>query len=263
MVYHATPGHIEDWELQETIAKLLDITGTPLALWPIQEITGTTIDDASLNGYDLTAIASVATWVTHTKRCTALQFDRVTRRLYRADAGGAFSFGDGATDDPFSVIAVIYASGASVSNSVVIAKNDPVTTKREWEFRYTATGDGSVAFQMYDESVPATIYSSIAMPAVDKPQMGHWRVYIATYDGTGTEAGVNIYENGVLVAQCKIVTGAYVAMENLGVDLTVGSNAVGGEMWEGNILFAGVCSKELSVDEAWSITTMLRGIMGM
>jgi hypothetical protein len=52
-------------------------------------------------------------------------------------------------------------------------------------------------------------------------------------------------------------------MENLGVDLTVGSNAVGGEMWEGNILFAGVCSKELSAAEAWSITTMLRGIMGM
>jgi hypothetical protein len=129
-----------------------------------------------------------------------------------------YSFGNSATDKPFSVEAWVNMTDAT---SFVIASKGVNNVDAEWLF-YVASSD-KVYFQLHDESVADCRLGRAYNTALTsfEGQMIH---LVATYDGSSTEAGMNIYLNGVQVDDVSVGAsqGSYVAMEKQEHDVWIG-----------------------------------------
>lgn len=260
MAYHSTVGHVEDWELKKGITDIIDIFGNPTVVWPMQEISGTVIHDESKNGYDLTADSDVSTWFDHSTRCNFLDFGAMFTRLYRPDASGHFSYGDGTTDSAFSVALCTNFDYEEPNVSFLVAKyRNDATIKTEWEIFVDNSTD--IIFILDDMSASA----SIKVNALSAIPFGTFRTYVFTYDGSEGTDGMKIYENGVLMSTTPTTNGTYTAMEPTGVDLSVGANSNSNptNRLDGRLSFLAIGPKELDADEAWNLNTIIRGLHGL
>ena len=92
MTYHSTLGSIESWEYSRGVSEILNIFQADLgdtSLWPMQEISGTTISDESVGELDLTAASDVAGWYTEYGRGRMLDFkNNASYMLSRTDTAG-------------------------------------------------------------------------------------------------------------------------------------------------------------------------------
>lgn len=128
-----------------------------------------------------------------------IEFDAVTDVLEIAD-DDLLSFGDGATDDPFSIAGWVYPGSAYMVDKAIN------TVAGEWFVYFHA---GEVFFGVIDRSTGArvSIKSASATTAT-------WAHYTFTYNGNGAESGLNIYRDGSLLTPTGNSGGSYVAMEN-------------------------------------------------
>jgi hypothetical protein len=254
-----------DAELLSDISSILDIMGTPKLLCPLIENTGTTVNDYTRNGYDLTASVDTANlyypqFGSSERIFHTFDLNGTDEYMSIADASGNFSFGNGVSDSAFSVFALVYPD--SVANNVIAAKWDATTgsEKREWVFRFAS---GQLQFYLYDES--ANTYIGRDNTVTNIP-VGHWYLLVATYSGNSTCAGCKVYSNGVQVDNADHSSGVYVAMEPLAQPFYVGTRKGTAALeyhWNGRMAYAGVCAKELSADEIWTLYQRLKGIGGL
>ena len=158
-----------------------------------------------------------------------------------------FSFGDGSTDQAFSITAwvkMIDATNFQIMNKGIF------NTDGEWNFR-TNSSD-KLVFALYDESVSST-HESVISSALTTYQ-NQWIHVAATYDGRGgTSAndGMELYINGANSTNSRSGLGTYVAMENLTGNVTIGAgNSV---FANGSIAQVGIWQRQLSSSEVLNI----------
>jgi hypothetical protein len=115
------------------------------------------------------------------------------------------SFGDGAVEQPFSVVALIKPD---VNNATMtIASKQNSATAEEWELYLNSSGRPS--FNLRDESASANLGRQ------DATAFGtSWGLAIGTYDGGGSEPGIRVYKDAARVDDTSFSSGSYTAMEN-------------------------------------------------
>ena len=247
---------ITDNIIRDPLDTTLEKLGTPRLLCPCTSTTGTSITDYTRLSNALTAQASVADWYGFQGRATYYDFNGTAHYLYRANDTD-FDFGDAATDDAFSVVCCVNPD--DVTSRQIIGKWDD-NNQREWRLFFDANGYPTL--QLYDESADTYIGRQDQTAFTT----GSWQVIVATYDGSGINAGCKIYIDGVQLDDTDYDNGVYVAMEAVTANLMVGAlknAAVYSEYYDGKMTWIGVAAKELSPDEVWSLTQRLKGVLGI
>lgn len=255
-IYHNNVGYVNTSEISGIVPTILDILGSPRLLCPCVEITGTSITDYTRNSNTLTAQATVSTWHGCKWRSPYYNFNGTSHYLYRTNDTD-FDFGDAAVDQAFSIVACVYAD--NVASRQIIGKWD-ANNAREWRLFLDASGYPTI--QLYDESIDKYIGRQDQTALVTTG----WKVLVVTYDGSAICGGCKIYLDGVQVDDADYTDAGYVAMEAVTANLMVGAlknAAVYSEYWDGKMTWIGVAAKELSADEAWSLTQRLKGVLGI
>ncbi len=90
-----------------------------------------------------------------------------------------FSFGNGSSDSPFSIVALINPN-AVATNKCIMAKFNIVTgsTQQEYLFSFPTTG---ISFNLYDDSANSIIGRNYSGSLVG--DIGSWHSYMTTYSG--------------------------------------------------------------------------------
>ena len=173
-----------------------------------------------------------------------IDFDGSNDYLSIADADD-LSFGNGTTDNPFSVC--VYSKPADVTSI------DQLYGKRnEYSFVFSAgnaqnyVGDNSSTSSYIGRSGSALAYDGV------------YSLWSSVYDGDGSTTGIRIYANSTRVDDTDATDGSYAAMHNLSYPVTIG---VG---WNtSNYYFEGVANgfflfpSELSVENISALDTYL------
>jgi len=253
-------GYVDISEIRDSLNNVLEVLGDVRLLLPQVEITGTSITDYTRRTNTCTASTSVATWYGFQGRATYYDYNGTSYYLYRADDAD-FTFGDGSTDEAFSIVACVNPDG--VTSRTIMAKWDATTAAeaREWKFGFDASGYPTMI--LYDESANAYIGRQDQTAFAT----GTWKVLVATYDGGGSASGVKIYIDGVQLDDADVTDGTYVAMEDTATQLTIGSfegtAGAQSEFYDGKMTWVGIAAKELDADEVWSLTQRLKGVLGV
>jgi hypothetical protein len=242
------------------VAKLLNIGGDVRLLWLPKSSDTTTTTDASRNARVFTyneSLASFDTLMESLGTGRAVVFNGTDEEADVPDAAN-LSFGDGAVDKPFSIVALVNLADAT--SSAILTKYDTTSGQREWIFQI-ATSDRPT-FQVYDDSASARIGRQ------DATALGQnaWHILVATYDGSRASTGLRIYLDGARVDDTDNNTGTYVAMENgtevvaLGYWQTTGTKQ---NFFDGKMAMVMLCAKALSQDEVWAIKEAANGFFDL
>ena len=192
------------------------------ALWTPGPTEGLTVADGAVASRVWTHATTPTGRLSRLGRGYALAFNGTTDFLTCPDATD-LSFGDGATDTPFSVFALANVTDTAAARAF-LAKNG------EWAFSINAAD--KLQLQLVDLSVPA-VPSRLQDTATTR--QGTWATYSGTYSKAtgGATAGndCTLYENGVLVPSTATNDPAYVAMENGTAVGTLGALNAGASAW--------------------------------
>jgi hypothetical protein len=264
------PGTPEgDRVRQNFIADLFGILGDVRLLWLPGLGDTTTTTDKSRNARVFTYSESLASFDTPPGTQgsgVAVTFNGTDEEADVPD-NDDFSFGDGAVDQPFSIVALLEADDATptaIANILARWDKDTDGELREWRFFLTAT-NGYPTLELYDESANAYIgrQDQTALTA------NTFTLLIATYDGSGASTGINIYVDAVVLDDADSASGSYVAMENLADKvllahgLSAAATPVAEEFWAGQMGLVALCAKELSTDEAWEIRELMNAFFDL
>jgi len=118
-----------------------------------------------------------------------LDFERTNTDYVTISDEDEFSFSDSGTDKPFSVSAWVNFEDAS--DSTIISKMKDAT---HFEWYLTTSGADLIQFRVMNAD--GSKYVGRQTPAATSNE-STWCHYAATYDGSETSAGVNIYIDGV------------------------------------------------------------------
>lgn len=151
------------------------------------------------------------------------------------------SFGNGATDSPFSISAWIKPTS---SGRFTIAFKWG-TSLREYYFQIAGGG----ALQV---SLNSSLSVYIGRNGQTTISQNVWSHVICTYDGSGNKNNVNIYLNGVLDNSTTISSGTYTAMSNTAQPFEIGRYN-GGSYASGLIDETAVFNSELSASDITTI----------
>jgi hypothetical protein len=142
----------------------------------------------------------------------------------------SLSFGDGSSDDPFTLTCWAYNedySGLPYGLQAILSKDGDVP--REWQTYINSSGN--IAFALYDNGGNQRIerQGPFSVPLYT------WYHAALTYDGSSSSSGLKVYVNAVRVDNADDDAGSYVAMHD-------GANPV--KLGKGNttadpIVFAG------------------------
>lgn len=185
-------------------------------------------------------------------------FRRYPRKLYDSSNKGSFdfdgtneyidiadssllTFGNGTTDSPFSISAFVRMDDATTFR--LFNKGGSTTSNIEYNFG-TNAGDAAF-FQCYSNNPIGRLICTSTTTLTS--QQGQWLHMVATYSGSATSAGLNMYLNGTIMAVTKGSTGTYESME----DQTGAQIGTISGVNYANGLISNVCvwSKELSAIE--------------
>ena len=127
------------------------------------------------------------------------------------DAGYWSAGADGTAPNEPKISVGCWVRTDSVSAAqTLLAKRDTTGNGREWEFALTSTGQ--LRFSLIDESVSGN--PDIFTTQDTALTVSTWAFGVATYSGSTTPAGINLYKDGSVVASTDTDDAAYVAMEN-------------------------------------------------
>lgn len=203
--------------------------GSQAIYWPLDEMTGTTANNAIQNGTNgtLTSIASPATsssgWTRSGRINSALTFDGSDDKVVIATASD--SSVDFAGAESFSICSYVYPTtmpGAS-ERDLIAGKWDATSSLRG--YRLTLTNDdadstGNFRAEIYDESADQTISAAGANDTVSTNTWYH--VCMTSNGGTAGAAGdVRLYVNGQNTAS-NTLNASFLGLEDVAADFTVG-----------------------------------------
>lgn len=155
-------------------------------------------------------------------------------------ASDNLNFGDSSTDSPFSI--TVWVNLADATNSTIISKVGIVSP--EWSFRLD--GSDKLDITLYDNSLLVSI-GRVSDSALTSDEGSYIHVGI-TYDGSGSNAGLKLYKNGVLISSTGTSAGSYVAMHDTVSVPNIGHH-LGINYFNGNMDEMKFMNKELSVAE--------------
>lgn len=151
--------------------------------------------DSSGNGHDSTAMTAPA-WITNgsfrpeARHC--LDFTKGSSQYVSIpDTGDAFSFDGSGTDTPFTVACWFNCENLGASAHGLLSKYGG-SGSREWITYLTL--NGNIDFFLCNPTGANYIYQSTPQDLV----AGLWYFFVATYDGSEHQDGLNIYINGQL-----------------------------------------------------------------
>jgi len=127
------------------------------------------------------------------------------------------SFTDDSSDSAFSLVWYGDVSATEGAPHYLIAKNPSVTGATVNEYSMWLTNAERLYFRLHDASENASIaeYTS-PLP------LNEFKFLAGTYDGSGAASGISLYIDGIVQSTSNGDSGSYVAMENLGNDLSFG-----------------------------------------
>lgn len=173
----------------------------------------------------------------------------------------AFSFGNGAVDTPFSIVALVRFT--DVTDQIILAKYDLTTgaTRREW--RFGINGASNIYGEMNDDSAASQISRTCGADVI---AINTWYVLTLTKSSGILNTNIGLYLNGSKCDNTNTSAGVYTAMENL--TMLPGSyflNAAGArtDIFAGQAAFIAVLPEELTQAKIRAITTMLIGYAGL
>lgn len=223
------------------IADVYRLTGDLKFLWLPKATDTTTTTDESKNAHVITYDATIAAKMVTLGSGKSLTFDGTATEADIPDSND-FSLGDGAVDSAGTWFSLVKMTDAT--DSTVLAKYDVTGTLREWRLYFDANDYPTL--ELYDESADTWIGREDATAFTE----GAWAWVIATYDGTGSNAGIRIYVNKARLDDTDASSGAYVAMENSTALVELGQITSGTpEFFDGSMAVAGMSGKALSEEE--------------
>lgn len=126
----------------------------------------------------------------------------------------SLTFGDGVTDSPFSIN--VWVKVPDNSFNVFASKRNSGVDR---EYTFYQGSSNRLRFAVFDQSSNGKLeVLSDTSPLV----VGQWHMITATYDGSSTIGGLNIYVDGINVNNTTSVQAGYVAMENLAHPVDIG-----------------------------------------
>lgn len=220
----------------------LSSTTSLVAQWNFNETSGTTAANnagscstscnGSLTGFSATGSQDAAAgsgWTAANKRwgAGALMFDESDDVVTVTDTN-ALSFGSGGTDSPMTMEAWVFPesiAGTGDGNWIMSKRN-------------AGAGD-EYQLAFYQGSIYASFFTnntnSISRNTTTIWQPGKWYYIVATYDGSESTNGINIYVNGVLQNTAASTAGTYTGMANGSADFLIGK-----AQWSTTLNFDGV-----------------------
>ena len=191
----------------------------------------------------------------------AVRFNGTDEEADTPDVDG-LSFGDGAVDQPFSVVALVKPDSIAAERTI-LARWDENSGGQSREFRFYHTGAGFPVIELYDESANAYIgrqdQTALSTSA--------YSLLVTTYDGSGASTGVAIYVDAALVDDADSVSGSYTAMENLGVVTGLAhkldTSGAAANFFDGKMALVALVAKELSPDEVWAVKSLANSFFGL
>jgi len=239
-----THGDLGIYQHQQDLLEGADVTDNLVGHWePSIDDAGngttTLTDETGSNNGTLTNMDAGADWVTDTGvgGVRAIDFNETDSLVEIGDAD-AFTFGDGSSDNPFSISMWVYAR--STTSGYLISKWDS-TNGREY---FVGFSSGQLLFRIYDHSNGKFIGRGYASFPSDV-----WVHVCACYTGSGSEAGVAIYINGIAGSNSSSDAASYVAMENGTATLCIGNRENEGAPLDGLVDSVRLYSTALSADE--------------
>ena len=216
-----------------------------------------TTDDT--NARTITWDADVSGRITAQGTNSIQTFDGIANRGSAPDTL-SLSFGNGVTDLPFSLVALVNVTDTAVARTI-IAKWDNGAGETEWDLAITAAD--KLTLLLRDKS--AAVNTSRLSDAVIT--QGALHVLASTYDGTGgaTAAdGMVLYQDRAVIASTPTNDAAYVAMENLTAPATVGSLDVAtGQFFQGSQGFVRIDTVALTLAQINEICDLANAYYGL
>lgn len=197
---------------------LLPVFGEPV-LGPLQHLfTNLRLPEVKVDGF--TYVKDEANTGTDRLQLTgkSLAFDGVDGKI-TIPHSDSLTFGNGTVDQPFSISGWINTTDL-VSVSSIFAQNELIPDDREYLMFLNA---GILSLQLYDNVVANRITGA----STNKITSGVDVFFIASYDGSGSETGINaqFYESGISSGGATIQSenGTYVAMHGDATDYLIGA----------------------------------------
>ncbi len=237
----------------EFISKLLDICGDVRFLWLAELGQTTTSTDKSRHAQVITWSKDQQTWDAPTAKLGsgyAQSFDGVDEEGDTPDVD-RHSFGDGVSDQPFSILTLINPTDLATSSSIVSAENSASAQEYALQIQITT---GKTELFLRDEDASGTINSV----STNGLTAGTWTLVIATYDGARLNSGLKISHDAVAEVMVPSASGSYVAMKNTAALLRLAHRFITQEeFFAGDMAFALVTGKELIIEEQWVIKDLV------
>ena len=161
--------------------------------------------------------------------------------------------GDASTDNAFSMGAWINMVDATKFR-IMIKTND--LTPAEWSF--TTDSNDLYGLFLFDDTTAAANQLRSTVDTAGTADEGKDIFVVATYDGSGTAIGVNVYRNGTLPAQTRTLGGTYVAMHDTTALVKIGLDILGIDTLANGTIYGGplgpfFTQKVLTADEVLQI----------
>jgi len=162
---------------------------------------------------------------------------------------GDFTFGNGSTDSPFSMMMWVCMDDAT--NFFLFNKDDFGGAGTQREYRWFVNGSDKISMVLIDNS--AGFYIGRNYNTALTSYQGQWIHVAVTYDGSSSSSGIKIYVNGSRVDDTNENSGAYVAMENKSTALQIGARVASSTYANGKIDDARLFNSELTSEEIQKI----------
>ena len=242
---------------RQLVHDLLALLGDCRLLWLPNLSDTTTSTERSRHGATLTWSESLASFDAARARLgsgVAVAFNGTDEEGDVPDAG-RYSFGDGAADQPFSVLALLKPD-ANGSSMVIVGKESSASAE-EWRLQLNASGHPQLT--LTDESAAATI------GRLDATAIGtDWVFLAATYDGSAASTGIRVYVDAVRLDDTDGDSGTYVAMENTAALVHVGARYTTKERYfDGSIALIALTAKALGQDDVWALRELVNSYFGL
>lgn len=167
------------------------------------------------------------------------------------------SFGNATTDSAcsFSFFVNVDNFDGELGNDFILSKRDgSPATDREYQIYFE---NDKLTVLFWDHSAGANIGAQVNTAT----STGTWVHYTVTYSGSGTYAGITVYENGATVATTDVSSGSYTAMEAGTQVVNIGTQNwnLGNSSLNGKIDGLGIWDAELTALEASNVFATQNG----
>lgn len=136
-----------------------------------------------------------------------------TSKITVAD-DNSLSFGNSTTDSACSFLCRVKLS--ATTGVIQFIRKGAAATLREYVLRYNS---GKLEMRFFDQSSGGYIEATFTVSL----SAGTWYEFGGTYNGSGSQSGIEIYKDGALLAATKTLSGSYTAMENQSDPLVFGN----------------------------------------